>query len=488
MNRRNGGWKATDGKLNSKLEHKMREENERLSLYETIVEQQSDLVCRYDLDMRLTFVNKAFCNCFGKTREQLLGGSILPLIHRADRKKTVRHLHRLSPESPQNEQERRMIVADGSAVWHSWTERGLFDENNQVYAFQAVGRDVSALKAAEEKIKYLQSHDSLTGCYNRAFFSAEMKRLNMAGMLPLSIIVASINGLKNVNDLYGYASGDRLLINTGRIIRSCCQEEDIVARYGGDQFAILLCRTGLKTAYEVCERIRKACLAVGDDPIQPSLALGAAAKEYAHKNINEVLSEAEDVMFRNKLLESSSTRNSVISSLETTLHEKTTETREHAERLRYLSMKFGEMLGLASDVLDRLALLAKLHDIGKIAIPEEILSKPGPLNNLEWEIIRKHPEIGYRITRSSRDLAVLAEEVLAHHERWDGGGYPRGLSGESIPLLARVLSIVDAFDVMTHERSYKTAVTPDQALDEIIRCSGTQFDPDLVLLFAQMLN
>ncbi len=463
-------------------------ENQRLSLYEMIVEQQSDLVCRYDLDMRLTYVNLAFCRNFGKTKKQLLGSNILNLIVKSDRQKVAGQMQKLSIEQEQITHERRMILADGRTAWYSWTERALFDEKGEVLAFQAVGRDISVIKEAEEKIRYLQFHDSLTGSYNRAFFTTEMKRLDVVRQLPISIILASINGLKSINDTYGYSSGDRILINTSIILKACCREEDIVARYGGDQFAILLCGTGQKTAYEICDRIRHLCLCSEFDPVRPSLALGVATKDYKHKNINEVLSEAEDVMFRNKLLQSSSTRNSVISSLETTLHEKTTETREHAERIRSLSMEFGRMLGLDSDVMDRLALLAKLHDIGKIAVPEEILSKPGPLNSLEWDIIRKHPEIGYRITRSSRDLAVLAEEVLAHHERWDGGGYPRGLQGEGIPLLARVLSIVDAFDVMTHERSYKTAVSQGEALEEIMRCSGSQFDPDLAFIFSQMLN
>lgn len=458
------------------------------SFYYDVVEKQSDLVCRCDNDARLIYVNGVFCDRFGQTKNELLGKSILQLIARDDRRWVTSQWRQYTRSNPQSTLEFRMIMPDNSNPWYSWTVRALFEMGSQIVGYQAVGRDISQQKKAEETINYLKYHDPLTGVFNRAFLNKEMKRLDHGRYLPISIIVSNINGLKLVNDTFGYPAGDRLLANTARILQKCCHREGIIVRSSGDQFVILLPNTPVEEAGNACEKIQAACLEATPDPIQPSLALGAATKDYLRKNLDEVLGEAEDVMFRAKLLESRSTKNSLISSLETTLHEKTTETREHAERLQYLSLEFGKALGLAADALDRLALLAKLHDIGKIAIPEEILTKPGPLNDLEWEIIRKHPEIGYRITQSSRELAILAEEVLAHHERWDGTGYPQGLPGERIPLLARILSIIDAFDVMTHERSYKTAISRSDAMDEIMRCSGSQFDPQLVKTFAQMVN
>jgi HD-GYP domain-containing protein (c-di-GMP phosphodiesterase class II) len=143
---------------------------------------------------------------------------------------------------------------------------------------------------------------------------------------------------------------------------------------------------------------------------------------------------------------------------------------------------------MSDSELDDLALLATLHDIGKIAIPEGIIVKPGDLSSEEWELIWKHPEIGYRIAGASPELAPIAEAILAHHEWWDGSGYPRGLKVTEIPLISRVVAIVDAYDVMTHGRPYKESVNEEEALKELQRMAGTQFDPELIAVFMNMLN
>jgi HD-GYP domain-containing protein (c-di-GMP phosphodiesterase class II) len=153
-----------------------------------------------------------------------------------------------------------------------------------------------------------------------------------------------------------------------------------------------------------------------------------------------------------------------------------------------LALQIGRDFGLSDSELDDLALLATLHDIGKIAIPEGIIIKPGNLSPEEWELIWKHPEIGYRIAGSSPELAPIAEAILAHHEWWDGSGYPRGLKGEEIPLISRIISIVDAHDVMTQGRPYKEAVGQEESLQELQSKAGTQFDPILTAMFIKMVT
>jgi len=212
-----------------------------------------------------------------------------------------------------------------------------------------------------------------------------------------------------------------------------------------------------------------------------------ATKSQLDENIRQAINFAEDRMYRNKLLESKSTRSSIIASLQKTLGEKTNETEEHALRLKSLALKMGQALGLSNNQMDELALLAILHDIGKIAIPDQILAKPGPLTTAEWEVMRKHPEIGFRIAQASYEIAHIAEAILCHHEQWGGYGYPQGLAGNNIPLISRIITIIDAYDAMTHERPYKKAASNQQALTEIKRCSGTQFDPNLVEIFLGMM-
>ncbi|HRX22477.1 MAG TPA: diguanylate cyclase, partial [Syntrophomonadaceae bacterium] len=302
------------------------------------------------------------------------------------------------------------------------------------------------------------------------------------------LMVIDLDNFKSVNDTFGHSTGDKLLQNIAHILRDCCRSEDIVARWGGDEFVILLPRTSSMTAYSICERIRNACRAGSSDPIQASLALGAASKESCDEDINKVITEAEDAMYRNKLLENKSTRNAIITSLETSLHEKTMETREHAQRIQNMCIQFGRALDLPANEIDRLVLLARLHDIGKIGIADDILNKTGELSIEEWLEIKKHPEIGYRIVQTSHELAAIAEEILYHHERWDGSGYPEGLQAHEIPFLTRILSIADAYDVMTHARSYKESLTHDQAVQEIIRCSATHFDPELVTVFLELFK
>lgn len=158
------------------------------------------------------------------------------------------------------------------------------------------------------------------------------------------------------------------------------------------------------------------------------------------------------------------------------------------ERTREMAIRLGKALSLSDGDLGKLALLAVLHDIGKIAIPHAILIKPGKLTDAEWEIMKTHTEKGYRIANASKELKPIGEYILHHHERWDGGGYPGGLAGEEIPLLSRIITVVDSHDVMVHDRPYHKAMSGKDAEAELRRCSGTQFDPNLVEVFLEVLK
>ena len=357
------------------------------------------------------------------------------------------------------------------------------DFQGKIDGIVLIALDITERKKAEEKIRYISFHDSLTGLYNRAYQEEEMQRLDTGRKLPISMIMADLNGLKLVNDTYGHSVGDEMLKNAANILRKLCREEDIVARWGGDEFVIFLPQTTKKEAQAICKRINNKCRKSYVEDIPISVATGTASKDRTGKALEDVLKEAEDYMYRHKLTENRSIRSAVLNSLLKTLGEKSYETEVHTRRMQSVAFKIGEKIKLSDMELSRLGLLITLHDIGKINIPEEILTKSGSLTPEEWESIKKHPEIGYRIARATEEFAHVAEDILAHHEHWDGTGFPQGLKGEEIPLLARITAIADAYEVMSYGRPYKKALTPEEVVAEFKRCAGVQFDPALVDVF-----
>ncbi|MFW5979332.1 MAG: HD-GYP domain-containing protein [Halanaerobium sp.] len=338
------------------------------------------------------------------------------------------------------------------------------------------------------KIKELSYYDSLTGLYNRRFLEAELKRLDTKRQLPISIIMADLNGLKIINDSYGHKKGDEMLKKAAQVLKNSLREEDILARQGGDEFIILLPRTDQKASAEIMQRIQEKTEKVTDLELPLSIALGQAVKESPKEDINETIKRADNQMYENKLSESRSSKSNIVQGLINALAAKSSETKEHALRMTKLAFDFGEKLGLTESDQNRLSLLATLHDIGKINISEKLLNKKGKLTDEEWEILKKHTEQGYKIASSSEEFAAVAEEIFSHHENWDGSGYPRSLKGKKIPYLARIISLVDAYDVMTNERPYSKAVSKEEALAEIKRCAGSQFDPELAAEFIEMLE
>ena len=370
-------------------------------------------------------------------------------------------------------------IADGAAP--------IRDENGTIYGVVMVFRDVTQEKEQREKIEYIMSHDSMTGLYNRWYMEEALSRYDHEEKGSCALIMGDLNGLKLVNDAFGHYEGDRFIREIAAILESSSGPHDVVCRWGGDEFLILMPGAGAADAEQLIERILARCSEKSDETLQLSIALGYAIKKEPGERIHDVLREAEQLTYRRKLMIEKSFRSSVINALLATLAAKSEETEEHAERLQHYCGLIGKILGISTKELDEMSLFAMLHDIGKVGINDAILQKPGALSDEEWLEMKKHPEIGFRIAQNNVDLAPISEYILSHHERWDGSGYPRGLSGEEIPVLARILAVVDAFDAMTNDRIYSNPISREAAAEEILRCAGTQFDPVIARLFVEQV-
>lgn len=376
---------------------------------------------------------------------------------------------------------------DNNILWLEMNARISLEKDDNIFIIDGFCRDITERRQSEEQIKYLGFHDKLTGLYNRAFLEEEIKRVDTGRQLPISIIMGDLNNLKLINDTYGHQTGDKLIKSAAEMIKNACREEDIIARWGGDEFVVLLPQTTVDESEEIIKRINQQ-IEKEEGELAVSISLGTASKTTSDQDLMVVLSTAEDRMYKNKIASRKSARSSVLSAFLSSLKEKSSETEEHVKRMSKIAKSFGEQVGLSNSEQDRLYLLTQMHDIGKIAVSEEILNKKGKLNEKEWEKIKKHTETGFRITSNLEDFAHISHEILYHHERWDGTGYPEGIAADKIPLLSRILTIIDAYDVMISGRPYKKAMTQKEAVAELKRCSGGQFDPDLVDIFIKSLE
>ncbi|MDP2425955.1 MAG: diguanylate cyclase [bacterium] len=374
---------------------------------------------------------------------------------------------------------------NGVIYYFESTISPMFDESKTIIGAVGVSRDISEPMRKQKEIEYINEHDFLTGIYNRRYFETQLDQKNQPKLYPLGIMMIDVNGLKIFNDAYGHNVGDQVLIRVANKIQEHISSKDILSRIGGDEFALLVTNTTEEEMQLLKEMIQNIISIEEVENVTLSVAVGYCIKTDASMGFEEVVKISENMMYRNKITEGKSIRNNAIKAIMKTLTDKYLEEKIHSTRVSMICRQIGEALNIRSDDLKELEMAGLFHDIGKISIPDAILDKPGKLTEDEYKIIKAHTENGYHILRAADEYSNIAEYALSHHEHWDGLGYPQKRKGEEIPLFSRIICIADAYEAMTSDRVYRKRLSKEVATKEIIRCAGTQFDPNLAKLFVE---
>ncbi len=395
-----------------------------------------------------------------------------------------------------------------------------------------IGLDGGLASAVTELAKQLSttresaSVDRLTGVANRqtllAGLFAEVERANRHGR-PFSVAFVDIDHFKQVNDTYGHAAGDVVLRGVAQAVSSNLRQNDLVGRYGGEEFMIILPETGIEDAAALSEKLRhvvgRLTFAVDGNPsLAVTISIGVAGGLGRSMRVEDLVRDADAAMYSAKALGRNQTyvfaepdedarvprapispqgrqraeeigriaRDAAAAALTQVIEPLPNHRGRPSPLIEEIAVRLAMQLDLPEQEVDRIRIAALLHDIGKVALPPEILEKPGPLTSAEWRTVVQHPRIGQVILEQATLLREAVPIILHHHERYSGHGYPFGLRANDIPVGARIVAIADAYDAMTHDRPYKRAMSHERAIKELRRQAGTQFDPELVALFCEL--
>ena len=452
---------------------------------EALIVNSPNAIATFDSDHRIISINQSFQDLFKYTEQDVQGKDLDEVVgyDPINRKLTQRVF-----DGEKVEWEDKRYTKVGEPIDVHIIGVPILEEGKVVGGY-GIYIDINERKQEERDMRYLSYQDVLTGVYNRRFFEEELLRLDQPRYLPISLVMIDVNGLKLINDAFGHKTGDKMLVKMGQLIKEGCRAGEIVARFGGDEFILLLPATSAEEAEIVVERIHEKAEANADgSPYFLSFAYGIATKEQTDIDIQDVLKQADDRMYKHKIQSHIRVRRRLLAHLLDFLYTKSPREKTHAENVKNLCRLIGEALGYNEEKQTKLETLARIHDIGKVGVDKEVLIKTEPLNEKEWEQIKRHPETGYRIIGEMDPMIELAQSVLSHHEWFNGTGYPEGLKGKQIPEFARILAVANAYDRMTSREAYNRQMSSEEALAELDQYAGTQFDPQIVQLLIRALS
>lgn len=459
-----------------------------------ILDSAAEAIYGIDVNGNCTFCNLSCLKLLGySNQEELLGKNMHSLLRhsRVDGtpvpEEECRIFRSIIEEKGITADDEVFCRADGTSFaveYHFYPQI----KNGEIIGAVITFMDITDRKQKAEEIQYLSCHDTLTGLNNRMCFEGNRDKIDILDNLPLSVIFADINGLKMTNDVFGHATGDQLIKKTAEIILQSCRYSDVVARVGGDEFIILLPQTDHADAEKILARIDLGFLDARVAAIKCSISLGLDTKTSQDQPLEEVMANAENAMYKDKIMNQKSVNKDILDTMVETLHTRSPQEKQHSLAVRELCGAVGTALQLSEPEINKLMRAGYLHDIGKIILNEDILAKDCTLTEEELEKMRQHSVVGYRILNLIDDTLDLAEYVYGHHERWDGTGYPRGLKGEQIPLISRIIAIAETYDRVLNRGDLPLAERKKAAIAIVEKDAGMQFDPRIAELFVQMMD
>ncbi len=471
------------------LEHALVDEKK---LLETTLISVSDGVVSTDVDGRIVFMNRVAQQLTGWDRaaaKGMLFGTVCVLVDEYSRTRNTRVVQDVLEAGIEMEISNHtlLIAKNGTGLPVESSAAPIVQDDGKLVGMVFVVRDCSEKRRKQKQIDLLSYHDQLTGLFNRRYYSRVEKVMDDGKFLPVALVMADVNGLKLTNDAFGHSSGDQVLIKLASLLTQLARPQDVVARVGGDEFVLLLPNTDEFEATGVIARLEEAVTRETHDGLIFTVSFGLGMKLTAGSHVEDAYKRAEEQMNQHKLSQGMSLRSRTIDIIMRTLYEKSNREEAHSKRVSALAGTLAEKLGFVKDHVSLIGAAGLLHDIGKIGVDEKVLSKPGLLDDAEWQAMKCHPDVGFRILSSAPEFSEIAGYVLEHHERLNGMGYPRGLHEDEISIPGRILALADSYDAMTSERPYRRSLSKLEAVQELKRHAGTQFDSVIAKLFVEQV-
>lgn len=465
---------------------------------EDIVDKVHDLIILLDTDGKIIKVNRGAVKLLGYSENEFVGKQLNNFTN--INISPVSYINNSKDPQLSGSLDTQMKASNGESIPVSMFIHIINDKYGDAAGTIVVAQDIRAFRQleeemlereqAEENLRYISQHDQLTGLYNRSFFEENIKNFSSPEFFPVCIMICDVDGLKFINDTLGHNEGDKLLMLAAYTIKKCCPKKSIVSRIGGDEFAVLIPNCPELEGEKILKCIEEsvARYTLKNEKLPLNISAGVAAAKAKDTSLRDVFKDADDNMYRQKLSHRQSIRNTIVQTLVRTLENRGVINEELIGRLEGYAKRFAVQLGLSEKETIDLCLLVKYHNIGAIGVPDKVYFKPEPLTPEEREIVKQHSEIGCRIAQSSPELMHLSDCILKHHEWWDGNGYPLGLKGEDIPLLSRILAVIGAYVSMISGSPYREALSSGDAIDELKKYAGIQFDERLVNAFTEMIE